>query len=56
MFIMKKTDAELKRSKAKKLGSISIDLLRDIVRFVRYHPVLTAEEKETFLNVAGDWV
>lgn len=55
-IVMKKSNADLAEHGARKLGSVSIDLLRRVVRFVESSPVLTDEEKETFLNAAGDWL
>jgi hypothetical protein len=53
---MKKSDAELRRSGAKKLGSVSLDVIRGLVAFVKDSPVLTDEEKDAFYDAAGDWI
>lgn len=54
-LVMKKSDAELVKCKAKKLGSVKPSLLADLAIFVRTSPVLTEEEREIFFDAAGDW-
>lgn len=55
-LVMQKSDTDLKRCGAKKLGSISLDTLRGLVRFVKESAVLTDDEKDIFYNATGDWI
>lgn len=55
-LVMKKTDSELRRCNAKKVGSVSLDVIRGLVKFVRSSPVLTDDEKDAFFEAAADWI
>lgn len=54
-LVMEKDEATLQKLKAKKLGSVSIDFLRRLVKFVQSNPVMSEDEKEVFLQAVGDW-
>lgn len=53
---MRKSDLELKRCGAKKLGSVTLDVIRGLVAFVKASPVLTEEEKDAFYEATADWI
>lgn len=55
-FVMTKTEAELACLGAKRRGSISMDLMVRLARFVMSSPVLTEDEKDEFIEAAGDWI
>ena len=55
-LVMKKSDSELRRCGAKKIGSVSLGVIRGLVQFVKLSPVLTEEEKDAFYEAAGDWI
>ena len=55
-LVMKKSDADLAQLGAKKLGTVSAELLARLARFVRSSPVLTEDEKDAFCEAAGDWI
>jgi hypothetical protein len=54
--LIRMTDAELKHLKAQRLGSISFDILRDLIRFVEETPVLSPADKDAILDELGDSV
>jgi len=54
-LVMKKSEAELTQSRAKKLGSVSHNLLSDLIKFVQASPLLTEDEKDAIIEAAGDW-
>jgi hypothetical protein len=47
---------ELTRRKAKKKGSVSVDLMRKLAAFVRKTTTLTEDQKDEFLNSMGEWL
>ena len=53
-LVMHKTAAQLKG--AKKQGSISVDLLRRIVKFIEHNPVLSDETRDQILDGLGEWL
>lgn len=55
-LIMKKSNADLKRGRAEKKGSIPVDLLRDLMSFIENSPVITDEDREEILEGLGDWI
>jgi len=55
-LVMKKSDSDLQCLGAKKVGSVSMNLMARIATFVRSSPVLTEDEKDAFCEAAGDWI
>lgn len=55
-LIMRKSEAELSTLKAQKIGSVSMELITRLGRFVRASPVLSDDEKDAFCEAAGDWI
>lgn len=54
--LIRMTDAELRHLNAQCLGSISFDILRDLIRFVEESPVLSPEDKDAILDELGNSV
>jgi len=52
---MKKTNVELRESRAKKLGTVRRELLSQLIKFVMNCPVLTQDERDAIIDAAGDW-
>lgn len=55
-YIMEVSAEELARGRAKKLGSADREFMLRLAKFVSASRVLTADEKESFLNAMGDWL
>ena len=55
-MVIRMTRAELAHCKAKKLGVVSPQLLRRLLKFVEASPVLSPEDKEAILDGIGDAV
>jgi hypothetical protein len=53
-LVMRKSNADLKG--AKKQGSISVDLLRKLVKFIEHNPVLSEEIRDEILEGLGEWL
>jgi hypothetical protein len=53
--ITKRTDTELKRLKAKKLGKVDSKVLLRLIAFVEKTPVLSQEDKDAIVDGLADW-
>jgi hypothetical protein len=54
-LVMKKTDADLRACRARKLGAVRKDLLSQLIKFVMNCPVLSQDERDAIIEAAGDW-
>jgi|SRR5665213_571105 len=55
-LILEIDDATLAKLSPVKRGSVSIDLLKRLVKFVQASPVMSDEDKECIMDAVGDWV
>lgn len=55
-LVMNISDAELAKLGLVKKGSVSIDLLKRLIKFVQASPVMSEEDKESILDAVGDWL
>lgn len=55
-LVLHETDADLRRLRAQKRGSISHDLLKRLITFVEQTPVLSDEDRDKVLDGLGDWI
>lgn len=53
--LIKQTDAELKKLKAKKYGSVDNKALIRLIAFVEKTPVLSDEDKDAIIEGLADW-
>lgn len=53
--VVKQTDAELNRLKAKKYGRVESKVLIRLIAFVEKTPALSDEEKDTIISGLADW-
>lgn len=54
-LVVKQTEAELKKLKAKKYGRINSKVLIRLIAFVEKTPVLPDEDKEAIIEGLADW-
>lgn len=54
--ILSVSDAKLKKSSAKIEGSVSVDVLMKILRFVESSPAISQVDKEEITDGLGDWI
>ena len=53
--LMRRSDDDLKKSKAKKLGKVGPKVLIRLIAFVEKTPVLPQEEKDAIIDGLADW-
>jgi len=53
--LIRQTDAELKKLKAKKYGSVESKVLIRFIAFVEKTPVLTDEDRDAIIEGLADW-
>jgi hypothetical protein len=53
--LMQRSEAALKKAKAKKLGSVDNKVLLRLVVFVEKTPVLSQEDKDAIVDGVADW-
>lgn len=53
--LTKRTEPQLKRLKAKKLGNVDGKVLIRLIAFVEKTPVLTQEDKDAIVDGLADW-
>lgn len=53
--ITKRSDPELKKLKAKRIGKVDIKVLPRLIAFVEKTPVLPQEDKDAIIDGLADW-
>ena len=53
--LIKRSDADLKKLKAKKLGAVDAKVLIRLIAFVEKTPVLAQEDKDAITDGLADW-
>jgi hypothetical protein len=54
--VMKKSDHDLKKSRAKKIGQLPINILRDLIPFIENCETIELETKNTIVSELADWL
>lgn len=55
-IVLRKSDVDLRRLRARSLGTVSVKLLQRLVEFIEHSNVLSEEEKEAVLDGLGGWI
>ena len=54
--VVRMTNAELKKCRARKVGRMPAATLRDLLEFIEESPVLAPADKRAVLDGLGDWL